>query len=245
MTDSTRLVRVAALIADPSRATMLDALFDGSAHSVGELAHVAHVSMSTASEHVGRLVDGGLVTMVRIGRRHVVGLRSADVAQAIEHLAAATSDSAEIGTTTAMARLRAARTCYDHLAGRLGVSIADALVHSGELVRHEAAFEVTGAGRSWFVSVGIDVDRLQVGRRVLARSCVDWTERRPHIAGSLGAALARRAFELGWVVRISGTRALLVTPEGRDVLEREPWSFRFERGSAYSPTTSVQAVERS
>ena len=102
MTDSTRLVRVAALIADPSRATMLDALFDGSAHSVGELAHVAHVSMSTASEHVGRLVDGGLVTMVRIGRRHVVGLRSADVAQAIEHLAAATSDSAEIGTTTAM-----------------------------------------------------------------------------------------------------------------------------------------------
>jgi DNA-binding transcriptional ArsR family regulator len=221
MPSTTDLARVASLIADPSRAAMLDALLDGTSHTVGELARAAQVSMSTASEHVRRLVDGGLVTMIQDGRRHIVRLRSDSVGRALEQLAALTTDSAAPPATTIMARLQTARTCYDHLAGRLGVSVAEVLVERGALVRHEDAFEVTQPGRVWLASIGIDVDALRAGQRVLARSCNDWTERRPHIAGRLGAALARRALELGWVVRITGTRALLVTPAGRAFLDGE------------------------
>jgi hypothetical protein len=133
-----------------------------------------------------------------------------------------------------MARLRSARTCYDHLAGRLGVGLADALVDRGRLVRGEEAFQVTAAGTAWFTSIGIEPDLPTAGRRSVARACLDWTERRPHLAGSLGAALARRALELGWVVRLSGSRALLVTPEGRSFLDGA-----FGQGAGWAPPAHV------
>jgi DNA-binding transcriptional ArsR family regulator len=213
------LARVAGLIADPSRAVMLELLMDGSDRSIGELARAAGVALSTTSEHVASLERGGLIETERAGRHRLVRLRDASVASVLESLANLAGRPSDTEATTAMARLRSARTCYDHLAGRLGVGLAEALVDRGALVRDEDAFQIAPPGWAWFISIGIDVDHVTAGRRSVARACLDWTERRPHLAGSLGAALARRALELGWVVRLSGTRALLVTPEGRGFLE--------------------------
>jgi DNA-binding transcriptional ArsR family regulator len=209
------LARLAGLIADPSRAVMLDALMDGTSRSIGELARDAHVSLSTASEHVAALAAGGLVVAEPDGRRRLVRLRDAQVAQALESLANLPSASQSSGTPGG---LRAARTCYDHLAGRLGVGLADALVERGHLLRVEDGFAVTDGGGDWFGSIGIDVGAVAAGRRAFARACLDWTERRPHLAGALGAALARQAFERGWIVRSIGSRGVLLTPRGRATL---------------------------
>ncbi len=207
------------MIADPSRAAILDCLMDGGARSVGELAREARISRSTTSEHVSLLEQAELVTAERAGRHRLVRLRDATVARTLEQLANLAGMSFSAANSTAIARLRSARTCYDHLAGRLGVGLADALVERGMLVRGEEAFAVARRGGAWFAAIGIDIDELTAGRRDLARACPDWTERRPHLAGGLGSSLARRAFELGWVVRLAGTRAVLVTPEGRAFLE--------------------------
>ena len=212
------LARVAALIADPSRAVMLDTLMDGIPRPVRELARDAKIALSTASEHVATLERGGLVATARVGRERRVWLRDATVARTLEQFANLAGGPSGVDTT-AMARLRSARTCYDHLAGRLGVGLADALVERGALLRGDEAFAVAPAGRAWFDSIGIDLDVLAARSRSFSRACLDWTERRPHVAGSLGAALARRAFELGWVVRLPGSRALLLTPDGQAFLE--------------------------
>ncbi|MFC9847138.1 ArsR/SmtB family transcription factor [Streptomyces sp. NPDC060223] len=210
------LAALAGLIADETRAGFLLALLDGRAWTAGELARQAGVAASTASEHLGKLVAGGLLTEERQGRHRYVRLADAGVAQLVEDLAAQVSPTAahrprtlrQSGAGSAMAR---ARTCYDHLAGRLGIALTDALTSRG-LIRQDTGFALTDAGLRWFDTAGIGLDR--TGRRPLARACLDWTERRPHLAGTAGAALCRHALDARWCVRIGSERAVKVTAEG-------------------------------
>ncbi|MFF4801762.1 ArsR/SmtB family transcription factor [Streptomyces sp. NPDC001351] len=215
-----RLARLAGLIADETRATCLLALLDGRAWTASELARHAGVAASTLSEHLGKLVAGDLLAEERQGRHRYVRLADAAVAQLVEDLAAQVGpvDAVrprglrESSAGSAMAR---GRTCYDHLAGRLGIAVTDAMTLRG-LVRQDTGFALTDAGVRWFEATGIALDRR--GRRPLARACLDWTERRPHLAGVAGAALCRHAFEAGWCVRIGSERAVKVTTTGQQAL---------------------------
>ncbi|MGX1129499.1 DNA-binding transcriptional ArsR family regulator [Streptomyces glaucescens] len=214
------LAALAGLISDTTRAACLLALLDGRAWTAGELARHAGVAPSTLSEHLGKLVAGGLLAEERQGRHRYVRLADARVAQLLEDLAAQVTPGApdrprslrEAGAGSAMAR---GRTCYDHLAGRLGIAVTDALGALG-LLRRDTGFALTDAGLAWFADAGIALDR--TGRRPLARACLDWTERRPHLAGVAGAALCRHALDAGWCVRIGSERAVKVTPAGERAL---------------------------
>ncbi|MFF4016733.1 ArsR/SmtB family transcription factor [Streptomyces sp. NPDC001843] len=214
------LAGLAGLIADETRAVCLLALLDGRAWTAGELARHAGVAASTVSEHLGKLVAGGLLAEERQGRHRYVRLADARVAQLVEDLAAQVAPAAarrprtlrESSAGSAMAR---GRTCYDHLAGRLGITVTDALTERG-LLRQDTGFALTDAGLAWFGSAGIALER--GGRRPLARACLDWTERRPHLAGVAGAALCRHALEAGWCVRIGSERAVKLTARGERAL---------------------------
>jgi len=199
------------LIAEPARARMLAALGDGRALPASALAAEAGVAPSTASAHLARLVEGGFLCAESNGRRRYFRLRGPEVAEALEALArvAPREPVRSLGQATRIEALRAARTCYDHFAGRLGTALMDALLARG-LVADE---HVTDLGIERLGGLGIDLDAVP-GRRARFRSCLDWSERRPHAAGKLGAALAAHAFEFGWVERLDGSRALRVTPAG-------------------------------
>ena len=205
------LAAVGTLLAEPARARILAALGDGRALPASALAAEAGVAPSTASGHLARLVDGGLLAAESRGRRRYFRLEGPDVAEALEAIAriAPREPVRSLRQATRAEALRSARTCYDHLAGRLGTALMDALLERG-LVTDE---HVTPAGVETLARLGVDLDSIP-GRRPLFRSCLDWSERRPHAAGKLGAALAARSFELGWVERLHGSRALRVTPAG-------------------------------
>lgn len=215
------LAALASLLADETRAAMCLALLDGRAWTAGELARYAGVAPSTASEHLGRLVAGGLLAEERQGRHRYVRLADARTAQLVEDLAAhagpppaAPRTLAQAGAGSAMAR---ARTCYDHLAGRLGILVADAMTGRG-LLREAPGFTLTDEGVEWFTGLGVDLAAARTGRRPLTRPCLDWTERRPHLAGVAGAALCAHALASGWCVRIGSGRALKLTARGREAL---------------------------
>ncbi|MGW1748677.1 ArsR/SmtB family transcription factor [Streptomyces sp. NPDC002092] len=215
-----RLARLAGLIADETRATCLLALLDGRAWTASELARHAGVAASTLSGHLGKLVAGGLLAEERQGRHRYVRLADAAVAQLVEDLAAQVGPGdavrprglRESNAGSAMAR---GRTCYDHLAGRLGIAVTEGLTLRG-LLRQDTGFALTEAGVRWFDATGIPLDR--GGRRPLARACLDWTERRPHLAGLAGAAFCRHVMDAGWCVRIGSGRAVKVTPSGERML---------------------------
>jgi DNA-binding transcriptional ArsR family regulator len=206
------LAEVAALAGDTTRAAMLHALMDGRALTASELARVAQVTPQTASGHLARLVAGGMICMTQQGRHRYHRLASPTVARMIESIMQVAYEAPA---------MRTARTCYDHLAGRLGVALADALVAGGHVELTADAGVVTQAGLILFRGIGMDVAALAAGRgktsRVVCRPCLDWSERRPHIAGLLGAALCARSFEAGWIRRVAGTRAVVVTLTGRRV----------------------------
>ncbi|HWM87028.1 MAG TPA: metalloregulator ArsR/SmtB family transcription factor [Kofleriaceae bacterium] len=232
---------VAALVADPSRAAILVALVEGSALAAGELARRAGVTPSTASSHLARLHGGGLVTVESVGRQRCYRLASHQVAELLEALAQLAPPARAL-TEPASDRaraLRAARTCYDHLAGWLGCAVTDGLVSAGALRRNGDRFLVTSAGRARLAELDIDVAGLETGRRPLARACLDWSERRPHLAGALGAALTAELLARGWLSRVRASRAVRLTARGRTGLaerlgvdflsEGEPFSQRLER----------------
>ncbi|MFJ8092926.1 ArsR/SmtB family transcription factor [Streptomyces griseofuscus] len=213
------LAALAGLIADETRAMCLLALLDGRAWTAGELARHAGVAASTVSEHLGKLVAGGLLAQERQGRHRYVRLADARGAALVEDLAARVPPAAgrvrTLRATSAGAAMARGRTCYDHLAGRLGIALTDALTARG-LLRQDTGFALTDAGVRWFAATGISLT--PTGRRPLARGCLDWTERRPHLAGVAGAALCRHALDAGWCERIGSGRAVRVTREGERVL---------------------------
>lgn len=192
---------------------MLGALMDGRAWTGRELADFAHVSPSTASSHLQRLVNGELVSVVAQGRHRYYRIASTRVASALESLMAlAPPPSLRHATERRIAAdLCAARLCYDHLAGTLGVAMTDALVRRGALILSDAGASLTKEGATFFTALGA---RIEQGRRPVCRPCLDWSERRPHLAGIAGAALATLALEREWVRRKNGSRALAVTPQG-------------------------------
>lgn len=214
------LARLAGLLADETRAACLLALLDGRAWTAGELARHAGVAASTLSEHLGKLVAGGVLAEERQGRHRYVRLADARIAQLVEDLAAQVAPDAVVrprglSASSAGSAMARGRTCYDHLAGRLGITVTDALGARGLLLQ-ETGFALTEAGLRWFDGAGIGLDR--GGRRPLARACLDWTERRPHLAGVAGAALCRHAFDAGWCERIGSERAVRVTATGERAL---------------------------
>ena len=211
------LAPLAALIADPSRAAMLDALMGGGSLTAGELARRAGVAASTATEHLARLEAGGLVVSERRGRVRRVRLAGAEVARALEALRAIAPPKQSIGVRAWHhgEALRAARSCYDHLAGVAGVALADALVERALLEAGEGGFVLAAGGKAELAGFGLDVPAILGARRATARACVDWSERRPHIGGALGAALLDELLRRRWLRRRTDGRALVVTAGGR------------------------------
>lgn len=212
---------LAGLIGDPARMSMLDALMDGRALTAKELAYYAGITPQTASSHLAKLTHAGLTSLEKHGRNRFYRLASERVAEALEAMMVLASHRkpARRQLSPALEALRVARTCYDHLAGALGVSLTDAMVHKGVLMPSGKDFTVAEWGRTFFAELGVDVERAHRHRRAFARQCLDWTERRVHLAGALGAALATRCLELNWVLPNDEGRALQVTPEGRQAFE--------------------------
>lgn len=215
-----QLASLASLLADRTRAAFCLALLDGRAWTAGELARLARVAPSTATGHLARLVASGLLVEQRQGRHRYVRLAGPHVAQLIEDLAAhappVPSPAGSLRAAAASTAMARARTCYDHLAGRLGVLVTDAMTRT-RLLDQDAGFALTTAGLAWLRTT-IGAVELTAGRRPLARACLDWTERRPHLAGAAGAALCRHALDRRWVERIGSQRALRVTHSGRQAL---------------------------
>ena len=205
------------------RATLLLALMGGRPLTAGELAERANISPSLASAHLSRLLDGGLITVAQTGRRRYYGLAGPEVAEVIE--AALTIAPARPVSGLRESRqgeaIRFVRTCYDHLAGAVGVALTDSLQRQRLLESTGSGFTLTSRGERRLEALGIDVDSLRHRRRAFARPCLDWTERRPHLAGALGSGIAGRLLELGWMRRIPGGRALRVTAEGEVALRAE------------------------
>jgi DNA-binding transcriptional ArsR family regulator len=211
------LASVARLLADTTRATFCLALLDARAWTPTELARHAGVAPSTATEHLNAMVAGGMLTEERRGRHRYVRLAGPQVAELVEDLAAAAPLHASPAARTLSADRRRsalahARTCYDHLAGRVGVAIADAMTQRA-LVDWQQGLRLTPAGGRWLA--GLEIEVPAAARRPALRSCLDWTERRSHLAGAVGAALCRHALDVGWIERVGASRAVVVTPTGR------------------------------
>ena len=208
---------MAVLFADPARAAMLDVLMDGREHRAGDLATRAGVAASTASGHLSRLLAGEVVTCVASGRERRYRLASPAVAHALEALArlAPPAPVRSLRSADRAEAVRNARTCYDHLAGRLGVRLTDRLLEQRVLVSRGNAYELTRAGAAKLEKLGVDIADARERRRQFAFACLDWSEQRPHLAGALGAALASALLDQGWVARRTGDRGLNVTERGR------------------------------
>jgi DNA-binding transcriptional ArsR family regulator len=240
MTSTAALAEVAAMVGEPARAGMLQALMDGRALTAAELARAAGITPQTASGHLARLTMAGLITVEAQGRHRYHRIASPGVARMMESLMRVASD----GQATRPGKrltvgprdlaLRRARTCYDHLAGGLGVALADALVAEGHVELSSDAGMVTRQGRAFLADLGLELPERQDGggtpARMFCRPCLDWSERRPHIAGRFGAALCTHSLANGWIMRTDGTRAVAVTPKGLRVF-RERFRAAFGDGS--------------
>jgi DNA-binding transcriptional ArsR family regulator len=210
---------IAATIGEPTRASMLCCLMDGRARTSTELAAVADVSPSTASSHLGKLRKADLVRIHVHGKYHYYSLKSPRVAEMLEGMMALSQSSAKPFAPTTPQRLRAARSCYDHIAGTLGVAVHDRLLVEGWLagLKGHDAYDVTDKGETHFAKLGIDVGAARRVRRRFACPCLDWSERRPHLGGAVGAALMTAALERGWLLRDLDSRSLRLTRAGQRI----------------------------
>lgn len=222
MKDGPNIVGIAALIGDHARADVLTALLSGKALTATELADCASVTKQTMSGHLAKLLDAGLLAVEAQGRHRYYRLASEDVAHLLETLmgVAYGTGAVRLRASPREPALRKARVCYDHLAGELGVRLYEQLLLRQALVLDGAGIAVSGTGRELFASLGIDVTALALHKRVLCRSCLDWSERRHHLAGGLGAALLARFIELKWARRVEGTRVVAFTQQGEQALWR-------------------------
>lgn len=220
MPDVSTLSAAGSLFADPARAAMLDALIDGRALTAGELARLAGVSPQTGSSHLKMLLEAGLLGVRVQGRHRYYTLANADVAHAIEALSILVPrpPARSLKQSLAAQRLAAARTCYNHLGGILAVNIADALVEFGRCERFEAGFGVTASGIEFFSDLGIDAVRTCGGDPPFTKTCIDWTQRRQHVSGPLGASLLHTLLDRSIIAPSRQDRAVRVTEAGRKAL---------------------------
>jgi DNA-binding transcriptional ArsR family regulator len=223
MKNQPNLSSTAFLIADAARAAMLMALADGRARPANELAFAAGVTAQTASSHLGKLLDGGLLAVEKQGRHRYYRLADPHIAVVLEGLAAISGNRVirhkPLGREAE--KLRFARCCYDHLAGRVGVAILQKLIAQGYLVAGaDRTLDVTAAGSTWFADMGIDIGAVKPGRHGIARECLDWTERHHHLAGPLGAQFMTLLCSRDWLRRTASSRAVQVTPDGWAGLKR-------------------------
>ena len=217
MVAAANMVEVAALVGDTARATMLAALMGGQALTSSELAELARISRPTASEHLTKMVGAGLLTVTQKRRNRYYRIASPLVARMLESIKAVAALETPARYQPRSARdnaMRFARTCYDHLAGQLGVGIADALSARRFVVLGEDGGALTPAGMRFLTTFGAELHSRTTGR-IFCRACLDWSERRYHIAGLVGAEIWRRTLELGWVTQRQGERAVRVTPAGQ------------------------------
>ncbi len=211
---------MAALLGEPARTRILTALLTGRAMTAKELAYFAGVTAPTASSHLSRLLSGHLLVMEKQGRCHYYRLRSAEVARAIEGLmtVATIPSNGWPPNSRVEPALREARMCYDHMAGRLGVAVCDMLLRRHHVLLVDGGGEVTPSGERFLAGLGVDLPKGRGAKRHYCRGCIDWTERRHHISGAVGAALAEAFLTRRLIARIPDSRALSVTPLGRKTL---------------------------
>ena len=217
-----RFARVAAMIGDPTRARMLAVLMGGEFLAAGELAAAAGVSAQTASTHIAKLLDAELVVLRAQGRHRYVRLAGDEVAHVLEALAfvAERSANADKWERGAYKPLKAARTCYRHIAGELGVALFEGLLARGTLAAQDSHFALSKAGRGELHDLGIALPADALASRRFAHACFDWSERRDHLAGTLAVALFEHGLDHGWLRRTQGSRALQLTPPGAQALAR-------------------------
>jgi DNA-binding transcriptional ArsR family regulator len=210
MSDGPDIARIAGLIGEPARAAMLTTLLDGRALTASELAGTAGVTRPTASAHLAKLVDGRLLALEAQGRHRYFRLADDEVAHALEALlgVAFRSRPTRLVTGPREPALRKARVCYDHLAGEVAVAVWSSLQANGALASGRAGLGLSESGAARFRALGVDVDAAARQRRVFCRPCLDWGERRDHLAGALGAALLQRLYELRWAARVEGSRVV-------------------------------------
>jgi DNA-binding transcriptional ArsR family regulator len=210
------IAAAAALLGDPARAAMIALLLGGEAYPAIILAARAGISAQTASVHLAKLTAGGIVASTKSGRHRLFRLGNHKVAEAFEALAAISTQQPvrSLHQSDESRALGLVRMCYDHLAGFVGVSVTDELVRRSAIVRHDRGYSLPRRGRIWFAKFGVDVEPLAKARRKLATQCLDWSERRPHLGGALGAALADQMLIAGWFTRRRTNRSLIVTEAG-------------------------------
>lgn len=212
------IAEIGSLVGDPARANILAALMDGRALTASELAYVAGVTPQTASGHLGKLAEANLLALEKQGRHRYYRLASPLVVRMLEGILAVAAVQLPPRRTPRSRiedSMRTARTCYDHIAGRLGVALTDSLTDRGHVLLTEDGGEVTASGTTFFADFGIELAESRRSQRAFCRTCLDWSERRPHIAGAVGAALLGRVLDLAWVARQKDTRALAITSAGR------------------------------
>ena len=220
--DGTNLAHIAGLFADPARARILRTLIDGTLRPAGELAFAANISAQSASAHLAKLVEGGLLELQAQGRHRYFRIASPEVADAVESLGS-------LGETlrpraprppalpkAAPSEFLRARTCYDHLAGETAVQVCAAMLKARWLVAEGSDFRLTPRGEERLAALGVDLEAALHKRRAFARACVDLTQRRPHVGGALGAALLEMYLARGWILRMRRSRAVGITPKGAE-----------------------------
>lgn len=222
MKEGPPIAAVAALIGDPARTNMLQALMQANALTASELAREAGVTAQTASGHLGKLQAGGLLTVEHQGRHRYFRLAGPDVALALEALMGIAGRVRPLRTRPGPKdeAMRVARVCYDHLAGELGTVLLDSLKAGEKLVETDGRLAVSASGRGFFCDFGIDMASIEESRRPICRACLDWSERRMHVAGSVGAALLSGMMQRGWVRREKNSRALAFSLAGRRSFEQ-------------------------
>lgn len=223
MKEGPDIARLAALIGDPARANMLTALMSGKALTASELAAEAGVTLPTASAHLAKLDAGGLLQPRKQGRHKYFSLASDEVAAVLEALMGLAAGAGHLRSRTGPRdpELRKARVCYNHLAGDMGIRLYDSLVARDLLSLGKKGLDLSDSGRRFVTRFGVDLDGLESGRSPLCRECLDWSERRSHLAGSLGRAFLGHFEELGWARRVPGTRIVRFTPKGEAAFRRK------------------------
>jgi len=222
MNDTPDIAFIAALVADPTRAAMLTLLMDGKAYTATELAAEGDVTPSTASSHLAQLQSGGLIAHTRQGRHRYFRISGPQVAAMLEELMKIASSSIQHVRRTGSANeeLRRLRVCYDHLAGETAVHLLERIREEQFIIDENQVMALTKNGEAWCGRIGIDLTVLRSKRRQLCRTCLDWSERRMHLAGGLGAAILDRLFTLRFAEREVGSRVVILSPKGERFIER-------------------------